>query len=139
MGGAVWAEGYPGVRGALVVPPVGLGPAGTGAEVGEGCVPGHTTIMGGCREQPPGSAVRPSILLPHRDDVVGIGRIHLDPRLDLAVEEVHPGLPRDVAAGEGTGYRHDREWGAGEWSSSRWGRGGDRERARQGQQPDHCS
>src|SRR4030095_7089913 len=46
VGIAVGAEAHPGVRGALVVAPIAWGPAGAGAEVGEGGGPAAPAIMG---------------------------------------------------------------------------------------------
>src|SRR2546422_6285416 len=85
VGVAVRRERDPRVGRAIVVAAVGGSAPRAAAEVRSPDPPGRAPILGEGRDQPVRPAVRPAVLLPHGDEVPRVGRVHVDPRLDLRV------------------------------------------------------
>ena len=97
---AIGREGKPRVGRALEVATVVDGPARAEGDLRDHDVgPRRAGVKADPGHQASGSAARPPILLIAADDVPRIGRVHIDQRLDLAVEEQQAGLPGDVVCG----------------------------------------
>ena len=98
----VGRERDPGVSGPLEVPPVGRGAPGAERDLrDDDRGPVEAAVETHAGHVAPRPAVRPAVLLPAADEVQRVGRVRLDPRLDLAVEEDRAGLPRDIVRGAG--------------------------------------
>src|SRR3989442_8446054 len=85
VGVAVRRERDPRVGRAIVVAAVGGRAPRAAAEVRRPDPPGRGPILAEGRDQPVRPAVRPAVLLPHGHAVPRVGRVHLDPQLDLRV------------------------------------------------------